>query len=270
MVYTVYKHTFPNNKVYIGITCQKPERRWRKDGSGYYRIKNNILGQPLVWRAIQKYGWKNVQHDILNEVETKEEAERLERYYITEIYHSNKVDKGYNIQNGGNYRGKLTEETKNKISKSLTGKKLEKSRIEKIRKSLIGRKLNIESLVKISIANKNYKWYNNGIIQIKAKTCPEGFVSGMLLSEEAYLQRSNATKHTEYYNNGIINIRVKCGDPIPEGFVKGRFVKDKSSLKTAVGKKKYNNGIVTILVKDGDPIPEGFVKGMLKKHGGEE
>ena len=33
--YTVYKHTSPHGKVYIGITSQSPIRRWRKDGSGY-------------------------------------------------------------------------------------------------------------------------------------------------------------------------------------------------------------------------------------------
>lgn len=28
IIYYVYKHTFPNNKVYIGITCRTLEERW--------------------------------------------------------------------------------------------------------------------------------------------------------------------------------------------------------------------------------------------------
>lgn len=28
MGYSVYKHTFPNGKVYIGMTGQEPEKRW--------------------------------------------------------------------------------------------------------------------------------------------------------------------------------------------------------------------------------------------------
>ena len=35
--YCVYKHIFPNNKVYIGVTCQKPEYRWR-NGKGYHMM----------------------------------------------------------------------------------------------------------------------------------------------------------------------------------------------------------------------------------------
>lgn len=38
-MYTVYKHTTPSGKVYIGITKQKPWQRWN-NGNGY---KNNEL-----------------------------------------------------------------------------------------------------------------------------------------------------------------------------------------------------------------------------------
>lgn len=30
-------------------------------------------------------------------------------------------------------------------------------------------------------------------------------------------------KGSKFYNNGIMNIRVKDGNPIPEGFVRGRI-----------------------------------------------
>ena len=47
--YTVYKHTTPNGKVYIGMTGRDPEDRWR-NGAGY--------GQTVPFaRAIKKYGW---------------------------------------------------------------------------------------------------------------------------------------------------------------------------------------------------------------------
>lgn len=55
--YCVYKHTSPSNKVYIGITSQEPERRW-KNGNGY---KKNLY----FTKAIKKYGWDNFAHEIL-------------------------------------------------------------------------------------------------------------------------------------------------------------------------------------------------------------
>ena len=33
-MWTVYRHIAPSGKVYIGITCQKPEYRWN-NGNGY-------------------------------------------------------------------------------------------------------------------------------------------------------------------------------------------------------------------------------------------
>lgn len=113
----VYKHTCPNNKIYIGITAQKPERRWVK-GFGY---KN----QPYFYNAIKKYGWDNITHEILCSGLTKEEAEKKEIELIAE-YKSNQKDYGYNIANGGNIIGTVSEETKQKISKSLKGKPKEK------------------------------------------------------------------------------------------------------------------------------------------------
>lgn len=66
--YKVYKHIFPNNKVYIGITQQTLKRRWQ-NGRGYY--KNTFIS-----KAINKYGWENVKHEILFENLTKEQAEQ--------------------------------------------------------------------------------------------------------------------------------------------------------------------------------------------------
>lgn len=92
--YVLYKHTFPNGKVYIGITCQKPERRWSK-GYGYYQNER-------MFRAIKKYGWDNIKHEILYEDLTEEEAYLKEIDLIAE-YDSTNVAKGYNIHKGGEF-----------------------------------------------------------------------------------------------------------------------------------------------------------------------
>lgn len=89
----VYIHIFPNNKKYIGITSQSLKNRWR-DGKGYKE-------QPIIWNAIQKYGWDNIEHKILFENLSKEEAEKKEKELIKEfdtLFYNNK---GYNVQEGG-------------------------------------------------------------------------------------------------------------------------------------------------------------------------
>ena len=64
--YTVYVHINKiNHKKYIGITKQKPEDRWGKNGENYKE-------SPHFYAAIQKYGWDNFEHIILKENLTKE------------------------------------------------------------------------------------------------------------------------------------------------------------------------------------------------------
>lgn len=108
--YTVYMHRFPNGKVYIGITCQKPEYRWGQ-GSHYQN-------QPLIFNAIVKYGWDNIKHIILFEGLSKEDAEEKEINLIA-AYDSTNREKGYNIENGGNSAGKHSKETIEKMSAGI-------------------------------------------------------------------------------------------------------------------------------------------------------
>ena len=104
--YCVYMHTSPSGKVYIGITRTSPEKRWRKNGCGYKK-------QKYFWRAIQKYGWDNFEHEILHENLTKEEAEQIEINLIA-YYKSDQRDYGYNVEHGGNSTGKISDETRKK------------------------------------------------------------------------------------------------------------------------------------------------------------
>mgnify|MGYP001047967873 CR=1 FL=1 len=159
--YTVYMHKFPNGKVYIGITCQSVEERWR-GGEGYKA--------QAVYRAIQKYGWSNIEHIVVKTGLTKAQAEQEEMRLIKE-FSSNNPEHGYNIDNGGNCYGTHSEETRAKIaqknrewvrsketceriSKALKGKKMPEFRKEKIRRTLKGRKFTEEHRRKISQGEK--------------------------------------------------------------------------------------------------------------------
>lgn len=113
--YTVYKHTAPNGKVYIGITQQEDlNRRWQ-NGNGY-------RSQVKFARAIQKYGWNNFTHEILYAGKTKAEAEALEVQLIAE-HRATDPRHGYNVDHGGNASGTHSEETRRKISEAQRGEK---------------------------------------------------------------------------------------------------------------------------------------------------
>lgn len=109
--YTVYKHTAPSGKVYIGLTCCNPKERW-DSGHGY---KRNFH----FWNAIQKYGWQNIQHEIVATNLTQKQACDLEKDLIQK-YDSTNPNKGYNVLAGGTYGFTFhhTDESKNKISQA--------------------------------------------------------------------------------------------------------------------------------------------------------
>ena len=153
--YYLYKHTFPNNKVYIGITHLIPQLRWKNDGKGY-------ITQRIMWNAIQKYGWKNIKHEILYESNDKDQIEKLERKYITEIYHSNCIEFGYNLANGGNYKGRDNKISIDKRVKKLKGQKRSIEQKANISKAHIGIKCTEEQKKKMSkIMSKKYIGKNN-------------------------------------------------------------------------------------------------------------
>ena len=92
--YCVYIHSLTlDNRKYIGITCQKPTKRWGKNGVGYKE-------QPYFYRAIQKYGWNSFKHEIVFENLTKEQACAKEIALI-KLFNTTDAKFGFNIAIGG-------------------------------------------------------------------------------------------------------------------------------------------------------------------------
>lgn len=112
--YTVYKHTAPCGKTYIGITSKPVNERWM-NGRGY--IRNNHF-----WNAIKKYGWENITHEVLETGLSRKEASDAERRYISLFDSSNPLC-GYNLTDGGEAGAHHTEESRRKLSESKKGKR---------------------------------------------------------------------------------------------------------------------------------------------------
>jgi len=87
----VYRHTSPSGKVYIGITSNVKDR-WANNGYNYCRYNS------IFKHAIERYGWDNIQHEILLEGCSKSEANYAERYLI-KWYKTHGLS--YNITDGG-------------------------------------------------------------------------------------------------------------------------------------------------------------------------
>lgn len=108
MSYKVYKHTCPNGKSYIGITKQDPKMRWNY-GNGY--------ATQLFGRAVKKYGWANIKHEILEICETLSDANACEVKYIA-MYETTNPEKGYNCTIGGDgTSGHLVSDKTREISR---------------------------------------------------------------------------------------------------------------------------------------------------------
>jgi hypothetical protein len=130
--YKLYVHITPNGKKYYGITKQEPKKRWL-NGKGY-------KGNKYFARTIEKYGWNNIEHIILQEELTECEARELEQYMI-QWYDTANPNYGYNISLGGesNSGYVCTEEHKRKISEAKKGHPCAEETKQKIGKANKGK-----------------------------------------------------------------------------------------------------------------------------------
>lgn len=148
----IYKYTSPSGKCYIGQTTNEKIRRehWNTVGP-YAGVK--------IDRARVKYGILNFTYEVLvrNKYKTKKEAkedlDKLEIYYIG-IYDSYR--NGYNCTIGGSTTlgFQFTNKSKEKISKSHTGKKLSEETKAKLSKIHKGRKFSNTHKANLSKALK--------------------------------------------------------------------------------------------------------------------
>lgn len=239
-MYSVYMHLTPNGKRYIGITSCSIKERWKNNGLGY-------KGQ-VFYRAIQKYGWDNIQHIVLAENLSEDCAKSMEINLIAQ-YDTTNPKCGYNQSFGGDIKTH-TSQTKQRIGKSNskktrsveTRKQISVSvknlwQTDEYRKKQKNREVSDEAKHRMSLAHIGKKYTEEHIEKIRVSN------SGKVRSLETRKRISAAVK-LQHQKERALGIK-----------------RTHQVTNTVAGMKWYNNGIKNIRSKDG--CPEGYTEGRL-------
>ncbi len=135
-----------NGKCYVGQTTTTLEERRRQhaySSSCCRKFKNALLVRP------DAFVWK-----VLTECDNQTTLDAAEVYWIE--FFECVGSGGYNLRSGGSH-GKLSEETRHRMSIARTGRKLSPEHREATRRGSIGKKMTEEAKQKIAEAAR---WKN--------------------------------------------------------------------------------------------------------------
>ena len=108
--YSVYQHVTPDGMYYFGQT-NNIKRRWSRNGAEYKTTS--------LYPYIEKYGWDNIQHIILFENQSKEDALKIEDSLIISGWEKGNCinqQRSGNVSKEGGYFQQYYEQNKEQIS----------------------------------------------------------------------------------------------------------------------------------------------------------
>lgn len=145
----IYKITNPRGKIYIGqsVNCGKRKTTYKR---------GDCKQQTKIFCSLIKYGWDAHKFEIIRRC-SREELNELEKYYI-ELHQSCSRRSGLNLREGGGSRGKMSKETRQKMSEVMIGRKrTEESKIKQSKTTTGVKKkpFTDEHRLHLSIAQKN-------------------------------------------------------------------------------------------------------------------
>ena len=218
--YSAYGHIFENYKCYIGQTKQNPKDRW-DNGNGYET--------QVVYNPIKKYGWDNISHVVICNGLTQEQVNDIEVALIYILKSTNIEEFGYNVANGGNGKGKTSEETRKKLSEAHKGKHHSEETRKKLSENRKGMQHSEETRKKLSESNKGKhhseetrkKFSENRKGKYTGENNP---MYGKHLSEESKKKISEARKGKYVGENSPSAKKVFCSGMIfPTGKLCAKF-----------------------------------------------
>ena len=144
----IYKITSPSGKIYIGKSADI-KLRWKK----YLRL--NCKMQTKLYNSLQKHGAEKHQFEIIH-ICKEEDLSDLEKHYI-KLYDCFQTKDGLNLRAGGE-GGKISIETRNRMSEIRKGMVFSESHKKNLSKALLGRKLPKDVREKMGKSKMGHKW----------------------------------------------------------------------------------------------------------------
>ena len=193
----IYKITcIGDNRVYIGQTNDF-ERRVR--GHKSY-LRHNMHNERLQ-ESYNKYGLDSFRFEIIEECQQREEADEKEHYWI-KFFETYNHKKGFNIERGGNKGKKIPQEVIDKIRTKKIGRKLTEEHKQKISKSLKGKKRSKEVCEKLKEARRNNPLSDEARKRISTALKGNKHCVGRKYSKETLNKMSKSAKNRKYTEEG--------------------------------------------------------------------
>ena len=238
-----------NGKMYIGQSTNIINR--------ISTHKRNIFKKNYpIYSDIRKIGIENFSFEIVEECE-KENLDILEKKYI-EKFNTYSED-GYNRTTGGNkgYKKEISEETKEKIRKTLTGKKINLSveaRNKKIEKFTGKNNINAK---KVIFYDKEYETIKELSVFLKiSQTLLRNYLNGIIGCEQ-YIVDGNL----RYENKNSMCIPRKESPYSKKVFCEGKIFKN---MKECADYYNINVGTLRSWFREGRKIRKDFQEKELK------
>lgn len=138
-----------NNKIYIGQTHNYKKRVY----SHKTDLRHNKHHNKHMQEDFNLYGEECFKFEFIEECEDSD-LDFKEDYWINKL---DSINKGYNLKTGGIKHNKLSEETKNDVSKALKGRKFTDIHKKRISEKLKNRVITEESKNKMKKTFKERK-----------------------------------------------------------------------------------------------------------------
>jgi group I intron endonuclease len=202
----IYKIVSPTGKIYIGQSINIKNRK-----ESYRR--GHCKQQPKIYNSINKHGWKNHTHEVIEEciLDKLNERETYWKQYYIDQYGWDRMLFCELYDNGG---GPKSKETKQKMKQSHLGKKHSPEVCEKMRQYHLGKK-------RPSHVGKNISKSNTGNKKIRVKIRKD---IGMPKPDEVKKKMSLAK---------IGKMSTNPKKPILQFSVCGVFIKEWDSITSA-------------------------------------